>query len=80
MCVVVLYTYCGEFLAQGNVLQIRLSDYTRACWVCCVALPCCLFHLACFFLPSFSHLSLRHVYVQEYEPLYGSSHADMIYV
>ena len=23
-------------------------------WVCCVALPCCLFDLACFFLPSFS--------------------------
>ena len=21
-------------------------------WVCCVALPCCLFDLACFFLPS----------------------------
>ena len=29
--------------------------------LCCVALPCCLFDLACFFLPS--HLSLRHVYV-----------------
>ena len=25
-------------------------------WVCCVALPCCLFDLACFFLPSFSSL------------------------
>ena len=24
--------------------------------VCCVALPCCLFDLACFFLPSFSSL------------------------
>ena len=23
------------------------------CWVCCVALSCCLFDLACFFLPSF---------------------------
>ena len=31
-------------------------------WVCCVALPCSLFDLACFFLPSFSHLSLKHVY------------------
>ena len=27
--------------------------------LCCVALPCCLFDLASFFLPS--HLSLRHV-------------------
>ena len=25
-------------------------------WVCCVALHCCLFDLACFFLPSFSSL------------------------
>ena len=30
--------------------------------MCCVALPCCLFDLACFFLPSFSHLSLKHVH------------------
>ena len=29
--------------------------------MCCVALPCCLFDLACFFLPSFSHFSLKHV-------------------
>ena len=28
--------------------------------MCCVALLCCLFDLACFFLPSFSHLSLKH--------------------
>ena len=33
-------------------------------WVCCVALPC-LFDLACFFLPYFSHLSLKHVHVVE---------------
>ena len=33
-----------------------------ALWMCCVALPCCLFDLACFFLPS-SHLSLKHVHV-----------------
>ena len=32
-------------------------------WVCCVTLPCCLFDLALFFLPSFSHLSLKHVYI-----------------
>ena len=30
---------------------------------CCVALPCCLFDLACFFLPSFFHFSLKHVHV-----------------
>ena len=30
-------------------------------WVCCVALPC-LFAFACFFLSSFPHLSLKHVY------------------
>ena len=30
-------------------------------WVCCVALPCCLFDLPCFFPPS--HLSLKHVHV-----------------
>ena len=29
--------------------------------MCCVALPCCLFDLACFSLPSVSHLSLKHV-------------------
>ena len=27
--------------------------YTR-CWVCCIALPCCLYMLASFFLPSSS--------------------------
>ena len=31
-----------------------------------VALPCCLFDLACFFLPSFSHLSLKHVQILHY--------------
>ena len=29
----------------------------------CLLCPVCLFDLACFFLPSFSHLSLEHVYV-----------------
>ena len=28
-----------------------------------VALPCCLFDLVYFFLPSFSHLSLKHVHI-----------------
>ena len=36
--------------------------YTRVhAWVCCVALPCCLFDLACFFLPSFPTLINKHV-------------------
>ena len=26
--------------------------WSRTCWVCCVALPCCLYDLAGFFLPS----------------------------
>ena len=39
-----------------------VSIPTCTCTVCCVALLCCLFDLACFFLPSFSHLSLKHVY------------------
>ena len=30
--------------------------------MCCVALPRCLFDLACFFLHSFPHLSLKHVH------------------
>ena len=51
----------------GNIqyMQIYMYDYvctctrvhaaTRTCT--CTCLPCCLFGLACFFLPSFSHLS-----------------------
>ena len=30
----------------------------------CVTLPCCLFDLPCLFLPSFSHLSLKHVHAE----------------
>ena len=39
----------------------HLSWEKRLPWLCCVALPCCLFDLACIFLPSFCHLSLKHV-------------------
>ena len=42
-------------------IQPGRQEYMCIHWVCCVALPCCLFNLACFFLPSFSHLSLKHV-------------------
>ena len=35
-------------------------------WVCCVALPCCLFDLACFFLPSFSSLIKTCIYMYMY--------------
>ena len=38
-------------LAGGSVNEAAYCT----CWVCCVALPCCLFDLACFFLPSLSH-------------------------
>ena len=40
-------------------VHVCLYMCTYVPWVCCVALPCCLFDLACFFLPS--HLSLKHV-------------------
>ena len=58
---------------EGRVLELLPTGLPRAVYtyihvhgkvtalVCCVALPCCLFDLACFFLPSFSHLSLKHV-------------------
>ena len=34
------------------------------------ASPCCLFDLACFFLYSFSHLSLKHVYIHVHVYMY----------
>ena len=44
---------CGfEF----HLRQLIFLKETRLPWVCCVALSCCLFDLACFFLPSFSSL------------------------
>ena len=46
-------------------------SYTR--WVCCVALPCCLFDLASFFLPS--HLSLKHV--QDVYMMYTGIHRNI---
>ena len=57
------------FYVVGNICTtcaytcIYMYTYVHAStctWVCCVALPC-LFDRACFFLPSFSHLSLKHV-------------------
>ena len=37
--------------------------------MCCVALRCYLFDLACFFLPPFSHLSLKHAHVNLYRKM-----------
>ena len=52
-----LHVECRGFESHPRqLIFFRKSD-------CCVALPCCLFDLACFFLPSFSHLSLKHVHV-----------------
>ena len=35
-------------------LSFSFKDHeARLPWVCCVTLPCCLFDLACLFLPSF---------------------------
>ena len=45
---------------QINVYMYMYVEHSIVyTWVCCVALPCCLFDLACFFLPSFSRLSLK---------------------
>ena len=43
-----------------------LGKVTALGVLCCVALPCCLFDLACLLLPSFSHLSFKHVYTCTY--------------
>ena len=42
----------------------KKKQHTSDCLGCAVsiALPCCLFDLACCFLSSFSHLSLKHVH------------------
>ena len=40
--------------------------------MCCVALPCCLFDLACFFLPSFSSL-IKTLYIHVFYQKNGSS-------
>ena len=43
-----------------QLIFLRKSDCLRCAVLLC--LNCCLFDLACFFLPSFSHLSLKNVY------------------
>ena len=43
-----------EHSVTGTAIIIHVHVCT--CGVCCVALPCCLFDLACFFLSSFSSL------------------------
>ena len=46
----------------------RVYMYNVSVWVtvCSVALPCCLFDLACFFLPSFSSLIKTYMYIHLY--------------
>ena len=52
------------FLLSILRLSLPLPPFwcTGDSWVCCVALPCCLFDLACFFLPSFSSLIKTCIY------------------
>ena len=65
-------TRCPTALCTGPDLQYSALQHTqnagpkvhvhvRNVHVCCVALPCCLFDLACFFLPSFSSLIKTYV-------------------
>ena len=57
----ILYMYmlcCFALLFVSPCLLLSFFlfiSHLKTC-TCCVALPCCLFHLACFFLPSFSPL------------------------
>ena len=47
----------GGGLAGPNSVKLCLGGLVHLLpWVYCVALPCCLFDLACFFLPSFTSL------------------------
>ena len=46
-------------------------------WVCCVALPC-LLDLACFFLSSFSHLSLKHVIAESFIHVSYMEHVHVV--
>ena len=51
------YCTCG-FESHPRQLIFHLQN-----WVCCVALPCFLFDLACLFLPSFSTLIKTCMYI-----------------
>ena len=49
-----------DYTIHGNIhLHVHVSVHVLLCLVC-------LFDLACFFLPSFSHLSLKHVHMYVY--------------
>ena len=51
----------GRKKARLNKQQGKATQHTQgSMYMLPVALPCCLFDLACFFLPYFSHLSLKH--------------------
>ena len=48
---------------QGKVPQHTHGSHFSCTWVCCVALPCCVFDLACFFFSSFSSLIKTCIYI-----------------
>ena len=55
-------------IQQNSLLSSRVTYTVCVHWMCCVALPCCLFDLACFFSPSFS--SLINMWYILYVPVY----------
>ena len=54
-----MHIHVAHLTLSSSMYILHLHYMICTCWVCCVALPWCLFDLACFFLPS--HLSLKHV-------------------
>ena len=55
-------------VSRSTVMYITIMIYYKwPPWVCCVALPCCLFDLACCFLPSFSSLIKTCIYTYIYK-------------
>ena len=57
----VLSIECRGF--ESHLRQLIFLWKSDLPWVCRVALPCCLFDLACYFLPSFSSLIKTIMYV-----------------
>ena len=55
---------CKKHVTAVSSTGIRyVNMYIHVYTICYVALPCCLFDLACFFLPSFSHLIETSIYI-----------------
>ena len=75
-----MYMYiCVECRVSWVRVPPEAGKVTALGVLCCFALfVClfvCLFDLACFFLPSFSHLSLKHIHVHvltEVSPMTGA--------